>query len=110
MIGDMYEKDFKKADIGLFTVQALEQHDLIDEDTFRFLRHNKTCSFQLLKKLDEVKGIEDRYKKYRTHLEPEFSYQGQEYYVARNWGRSNATRFIKEIQAKYPALRFEWSV
>lgn len=106
--GELFEKDFKKSDIGLHTVLALAKNELIDEEAFQFLRHNKTCSFQLLKKHDEIKGTEDKYKKYRTHLEPEFFYQEQGFYVARNWGLPNTTRFIEEIQAKFPVLSFEW--
>ncbi|AUV87061.1 PDDEXK family nuclease [Vibrio campbellii] len=106
--GELFEKDFKKSDIGLHTVLALAKNELIDEEAFQFLRHNKTCSFQLLKKHDEIKGTEDKYKKYRTHLEPEFFYQEQGFYVARNWGLPNTTRFIEEIQTKFPALSFEW--
>lgn len=106
--GELFEKDFKKSDVGLHTVLALAKNELIDEKAFQFLRHNKTCSFQLLKKYDEIKGTEDKYKKYRTHLEPEFFYQEQGFYVARNWGLPNTTRFIEEIQTEFPALRFEW--
>lgn len=108
--GELFEKDFKKSDVGLFTVLALAQNNLIDEDAFQFLRHNKTCSFQLLKKREEIKATEDKYKKYRTHLEPEFTYQGQEYYVARNWGLPNTKRFMEEIQNRFSSLRFEWGV
>lgn len=103
-----FERDFKKSDVGLFTVLALAQNNLIDEDAFKFLRNNKTCSFQLLKKREEIKGTEDKYKKYRTHLKPEFTYQGKEYYVARNWGLPNTKRFIEEIQCSFPQLRFDW--
>lgn len=106
--GALFEKDFKKSDIGLHTVLALAKNNLIDEEAFQFLRHNKTCSFQLLKKHDEIKGTEDKYKKYRTHLEPEFVYKGQSFYVARNWGLPNATRFIEEVQTKFSDLSFEW--
>ncbi|CAM3646838.1 hypothetical protein [Vibrio aquimaris] len=107
--GELFEKDFKKSDIGLHTVLALAKNNLIDEEAFQYLRYNKTCSFQLLKKFDEIKGTEDKYKKYRTHLEPEFVYQEQSYYVARNWGLPNTTRFIDEIQTHFPELSFEWN-
>ncbi|GLT19448.1 hypothetical protein GCM10007938_32300 [Vibrio zhanjiangensis] len=107
--GELFEKDFKKSDIGLHTVLALAKNNLIDEEAFQYLRYNKTCSFQLLKKFDEIKKTEDKYKKYRTHLEPEFIYEGQSYYVARNWGLPNTTRFIDEIQTHFPELSFEWN-
>ncbi|MDW2109002.1 hypothetical protein [Vibrio sp. 2089] len=105
---ELYQQGFKKSDVGFYAVRALDKYGLIDSDGFKFLRHNKTCSFQLLKKLDEIKGTEDKYKKYRAHREPELSYQGDEFYVARNWGRDNTSRFISEIHDKFPMLKFEW--
>ncbi|MDC9606747.1 hypothetical protein WDV76_03790 [Xenorhabdus griffiniae] len=107
--GILYQQGFRKSDIGFYTVKALEEHKLIDESGFHYLRNNKTCSFQLLKKYEEIKGTEDKYKKYRTQLEPEFAYQGEEYYIARNWSLSSTTRFIDEIHEKFSSLRFKWS-
>ncbi|PHM61886.1 membrane protein [Xenorhabdus ishibashii] len=66
--GIPYQQGFRKSDIGFYTVKALEEHQLIDESGFSYLRNNKTCSFQLLKKYEEIKGTEDKYKKYRTQL------------------------------------------
>jgi len=99
-----YQLDFKKSDIGFHTVQSLAEHNLIDEKGFQFLRNNKTCSFQLLKKRDEIKGTEDKYKKYRTQLEPEFSYQNEGYYIARNWGISNIQKFIDEVENQFSEI------
>ncbi|MDC9589339.1 hypothetical protein PSI23_08390 [Xenorhabdus sp. XENO-10] len=107
--GELYQQGFHKSDIGFYTVKALEDHKLIDEPGFHYLRNNKTCSFQLLKKYEEIKGIGDKYKKYRTQLEPEFGYQGEGYYIARNWSFSSTNRFINEVQGKFSALCFEWA-
>lgn len=106
--GERYQQKFRKSDIGFYTVRALEEHKLISEPVFYFLRYNKTCSFQLLKKFEEIKGTEDKYKKYRTQSEPEFVYQDEGYYIARNWSLSSTNRFINEIQEEFSALRFEW--
>ncbi|MBV7260446.1 hypothetical protein KCG43_00240 [Photobacterium sp. WH24] len=106
--GTLYQQGFRKSDIGLYTVQALQTYQLIDDAVFDYLRHNKTCSFQLLKQLHEITGTADKYRKYRSEREPEFFYQDAGYYVARNWDINNTNRFIVEIQQRFTELRFEW--
>ena len=74
--GELYQSDFKKSDIGFVTIAALEHAQLIDDEAFEFLRNNTSCSFRLLKKLDEVTDNERRYGRYRVRRDAEFSYQG----------------------------------
>jgi hypothetical protein len=97
----------KKSDIGFETVNILDTHGLIDDETFDFLREDKSCSFLLLKKKEEVRPTEEQYGKYRVNKAPELVYLEQEYYVARNWGLKNTEKFIKKMCKKFPLLRYE---
>jgi hypothetical protein len=97
----------KKSDIGLETVNILDKHGLIDDETFEFLREDKSCSFLLLKKKEEVRPTEEQYGKYRVNKAPEIVFLEQEYYVARNWGLKNTEKFIKKMCKKFPLLRYE---
>lgn len=100
-------ESFKKSDIGLNTVLLLEKNSLIDENTLSFLREDKSCSFQLLKKIDEMTDTEKKYGKYRFRIEPEFIFSDQEYYVARNWGVNNINAFIDKIKTRFPGVSYE---
>jgi hypothetical protein len=52
---DDYHSDvIKKSDIGLYTFKALEENNLIDEKSFKFLKKDKSCNFFLVKSKDEV--------------------------------------------------------
>ncbi|WP_257291869.1 hypothetical protein [Endozoicomonas sp. ONNA1] len=103
--GEPFETGFKKSNIGYLAVKALEHAELIDEATFEFLRNNTSCAFRLLKTLDEITDNEEKYRRYRTQQKAEFFYQGQEYYIARNWGVSNITPFIREIENRFPRIK-----
>ena len=98
---------FKKSDIGLNTVMLLEQQNLIDEEVFEFLRDDKSCSFQLLKKSDEVTSTEKKYRKYRVNQDPELIFDGQGYYVARNWGVGNVDGFVAKITNRFPEIEYQ---
>jgi len=98
---------FKKSDIGLNTVLLLEQRNMIDEDVFNYLREDKSCSFQLLKKSVEVTSTEKKYRKYRVNQEPELVFDGEGYYVARNWGVGNVEGFILKIKQRFPEIDYE---
>ncbi|MBG78301.1 MAG: hypothetical protein CL570_04645 [Alphaproteobacteria bacterium] len=100
---------FKKADIGLNVVKTIEKNALLDVGVFEFLRSNRTCSFDLLKREDEVTETEKKYRKYRVNQDPELIYKGNEYYVARNWGRQSAEKFKKIIERKFPQLKIVFS-
>lgn len=102
---DVYQEDFKKSDIGYLTVLLLEEKGLIDQPVFDFLRDDTSCSFKLLKVKDEMTDTEKRYSKYRFNKEPELIYQGNEYYVARNWGVNNVQKFINKIEARFPEIK-----
>ncbi|WP_419533351.1 hypothetical protein [Endozoicomonas sp.] len=69
--GDIYEERFKKSDIGFFTVKALENAELIDDEAFGFLRGNTSCAFRLLKRKDEITLNEEKYRRYRTRQKAE---------------------------------------
>lgn len=101
-----FEQGFKKSDIGYFTVMLLKDKDLIDQEVFDFLRDDTSCSFRLLKLPDEMTETERRYSKYRFNREPELVYDGQGYYVARNWGVNNVPKFIEKIEGKFLGVKF----
>lgn len=96
----------KKADIGLKTVEVLQKNGMIDQDIFNFLRDDKSCSFNLLKTIDEVTETEQKYRKYRVEGTAEFVYLGKEYYVARNWGIGNIGKFIDKMEQKFRNLSY----
>jgi hypothetical protein len=96
-----------KSDIGLKTINLLESNNLINDDNFEDLRLNKSCSFQLLKRNDEIKETEKQYRKYRHDAAPELVYNGEEYYVARNWGINNIGKFINYIEANFPGVKYD---
>jgi hypothetical protein len=102
--GDIYETGFRKSDIGFYTVKALEEKELIDRAAFEFLRADKSCSFLLLKKLEEMTDTEKKYGKYRFKQSPEIYYAEQGYYVVRNWGVNNIQVFIDSIKNRFPSL------
>lgn len=104
-----YQERFKKSDIGYFTVMLLADKDLIDQEVFDFLREDNSCSFMLLKLPEEMTETEKRYSKYRFNREPELIFEGQGYYVARNWGIGNIQRFIDKMEGKFPGLSFSVS-
>lgn len=102
-----FVEKIKKSDIALCTVQLLDQKGLIDQTVFEFLRNDKSCAFQLLKQADEFTEGEIKYRRYKVNDEPELVYDGKGYYVARNWGISNITKFIEKITKKLPKIHFE---
>ena len=104
--GEPYQEQFKKSDIGYFTVMLLKDKNLIDRAVFDFLREDTSCSFKLLKQSDEMTETEKRYSKYRFTKEPELFFEGQGYYVARNWGVNNVQRLIDKMEAKFPELSY----
>ena len=89
------------------TVMLLDQQNFIDGAVFQFLRDDKSCSFQLLKKSDEVTSTEQKYRKYRVTQEPELIFEGQGYYVARNWGVGNVDGFIAKITDRFPEIEYQ---
>ncbi len=105
--GEIEVERIRKSDIGFSTIHILDKHDLINEEIFKFLRTDRTCSFQLLKKLEEVTENEKKYGKYKVNLEPELILEGNEYFVARNWGKQNTGKFIKKMSKKFDALKYE---
>lgn len=98
---------FKKSDIGYLTVKLLHDKELITDLVFTTLREDRTCSFQLLKTISEITDSNKKYSKYRVNNEPELVYNGEEYYVARNWSKENATVFTEKITNLFPSIRFE---
>lgn len=104
--GEIYQERFKKSDIGYFTVLLLEEKERIDNTVFDFLREDTSCSFRLLKAKDEMTETEKRYSKYRFNKSPELIFDGQEYFVARNWGVNNVHKFIDKIEARFPEISF----
>lgn len=104
--GVSYGDPFKKTDIGYSTVKLLEEKGLINEDIFKFLKEDRSCSFELLKTREEMTEKEEKWRRYRFSKGPELTYNSKEYYVARNWGIDNIDGFIAKIQAKFPKISF----
>lgn len=97
----------RKSDIGYCTVQLLNDKGLIDQSIFEFLRADNTCAFQLIKLESEVTETNKKYNKYRVSKDPELIYDGDEYYIARNWGSGSAKRFADKITAKFPSVTYK---
>ena len=103
---EIYQNEFKKSDIGYHTVMLLESKGLLDEKVFDMLREDSSCRFELLKRVEEMTETEKRYSKYRFNRDPELVFDGQGYYVARNWGVSNAPKFIEIMEALFSGLTY----
>ena len=105
-LDEIHEQGFKKSDIGFFTVALLNEKNLINNDVFEFLRNDKSCSFKLLKLREEMTETETRYSKYRFNKEPELMYEGKGYYIVRNWGVNNISKFIEKMEARFPDISY----
>ncbi len=105
--GEIFSSNFKKSDIGLQTINLLKAKGLIDDNIIKYLRKDKSCSFLLLKKKEEFTETEIKYRKYRTNDSPELIYNGEEFYVARNWGIGNIHKLINKFTDKFPGLEYE---
>lgn len=103
----IFASGFKKADIGFNSVMALDKHNLIDDKVFEFLRADRSCSFDLLKTAEEMTATEKQYAKYRYKRDPELTFTGTGYYIARNWGVGNIDKFIEVISARFPMLSIQ---
>jgi len=101
---EVYAAGFKKSDIGLKTIDALNEKGLINNNAFDFLRADRSSSFQLLKTLAEMTDTEKKYGKYRYRQAPELVFEDIGYYVARNWSVSNIQTFIDSLQQRFPQL------
>jgi hypothetical protein len=101
--------NFKKSDIGFFTVKLLDEKGMIDKNVFDFLREDKSCGFQLIRKRSEI-NTETEFKKYRVNSIAELIYKGEEYWIARNWGKvngiDNTEIFIEKITTRFPKIKF----
>lgn len=102
-----FVKGIKKADIGFSTIRLLDEKKLINKEILQFLKEDKSCSFPLIKKKEEVTDTETKYRKYRVNEDPELSFGGEQFYIARNWGKGNTQRFIEKFSTKFPRLGFE---
>lgn len=104
--GNVFEDNFKKSDIGFHTVMLLEAKELINSETFKLLRDDTSCSFKLLKLPEEMTDTEKRYSKYRFNRNPELIFEGHGYYIARNWGVSNTSKFTEKMESAFPGLSY----
>jgi hypothetical protein len=103
----VHVQGIKKSNIGYFTVKLIEEKGLLSDDTFNFLRKDRSCSFQLLKTADECTESEIKYRKYRTSEHPELMYDGVGYYVARNWGIGNIHKFMDSISSQFDQIKYQ---
>ena len=106
---EVFERDFKKSDIGYNTVKLLEARGLIESRVFALLRDDTSCSFRLLKLPEEISDTEKQYTKYRYRQEPELTFEGKGYYIARNWGSGSAKKFIAKMELAFPGLKYSSS-
>lgn len=104
--GEVFKGNFKKSDIGLQTINLLNAKGLIDKDIINYLKEDKSCSFLLLKKKEDFTETEIKYRKYKTNDAPELIFNGEEFYVARNWGIGNIHKLIDKFTAKFPGLEY----
>ena len=102
----VYERDFKKSDIALFSVKLLEDKSLITQTVFDFLKDDRSCGHTLLKRLEDITEVERANSKYRFNGKPELMFGDQGYYVARSWGINHARQFIKKMEAEFPDLSY----
>lgn len=105
--GQTFIRSIKKSDIGLQTVKLLEAKSLIDNNIIEYLKQDRSCSFYLLKKSEDFTDTEIKYRKYKTNDPPELVYNGEEFYVARNWGIGNIHKLINKFTEKFPGLIYE---
>lgn len=105
--GAAFKRNFKKSDIGLQTINLLNAKGLIDQNIINYLKEDKSCSFLLLKKKKDFTETEIKYRKYKTNDAPELIFNGEEFYVARNWGIGNIHKLINKFTDKFPGLEYE---
>ena len=105
--GSVFKRKFKKSDIGLHTINLLNEKGLIDQNSINYLKEDKSCSFLLIKKKEDFTETEIKYRKYKTNDEPELIFNGEEFYVARNWGIGNIHKLINKFTDKFPGLEYE---
>lgn len=105
--GEVFRRNFKKSDIGLQTINLLNAKNLIDANIINYLKEDKSCSFLLLKKKEDFTETEIKYRKYKTNESPELIFNGEEFYVARNWGIGNIHKLINKFTEKFPGLEYE---
>ena len=104
--GEIFEKDFKKSDIGYYTMMLLQKKNLINKDVFGFLKEDTSCGFKLLKLFDEITDKEKQYSKYRFNNDPEITFDGSGYYIARNWGVNSVPKFIEKMKSRFPEISY----
>ncbi|QDK99006.1 hypothetical protein FM020_14370 [Acinetobacter tandoii] len=104
--GKVFHSGFRKSDIGLKTILLLEKENLINDANIQYLKEDKSCSFFLLKKKEELTETEIKYRKYKINGPAELIYKQEEFYVARNWGISNIDKFISKFTQKFTGLEY----
>ena len=104
--GVVEAEKIRKSDIGYSTVMILKEQNLINDNSIGFLKNDKSCSFHLLKSVEEMTEGEMKYRRYRHNEEPELIYDNVGYYVARNWGTNNIGKFIKNIKSKFSDFEY----
>lgn len=97
----------KKSDIGLFTIKLLEKYNLLNKESFNFLKKDKSCSHNLLKTSEDILDYEIKYSRYRVKNEPEITFEGKGYYVARNWGIKSTHVFIEKMKKRFNNLGYD---
>ena len=50
----VFKRNFKKSDIGLQTINLLNAKGLIDQNIINYLKEDKSCSFLLIKKKEDL--------------------------------------------------------
>jgi len=104
---ELIHSKIKKSEIGRCTIKTLEQFNMINDEIFTYLRNDRTSSFNLLKDASEVTANEEKYRKYGVNSKPEFTFNNNGYYVARNWGKENTELFTNKMMERFPKLQYE---
>ena len=90
-------------------MNLLNSRGLIDNDVIIFLKEDKSCGHNLLKKKIDFTEKEIEYGRYKKNVPPELIYRDDEFYVARNWGINNVPKFILKFTERFPGLEYETS-
>lgn len=101
---ELVAKEFKKADIGYQTVMLLKNKELINDEIFEYLRNDKSALTILIANKNDEKLNK---QKYRFSNEPELNFNGEGYYIARNWGVSGVHKFIEKMEKKFSGLKYQ---
>ncbi len=104
----IYKENFKKTDIGYYTIKLLDEQGFINKEVLEFLITDKSCGFQLIKTLGEM-NLDQKRRRYHLNKDHKIIYDDKEYFVSSNWSIRNIKPFISKITKKFPEIKFTQS-